>query len=108
MQDGYYVKPNNGVYMKFSGQQAEATPVASATGVTTDEGSYDHPLDVYVIILYEVLRGKITNQIPVYFTKIWEAGAAVSVGCDEFGQELDTNTYPALYSYWLSKQKVEI
>lgn len=108
MQDGYYVKPNNGVYMKFSGQQAEAAPVASATGVTTDEGSYDHPLDVYVITLYEVTRGKITKQIPVYFTKIWEAGAAVSVGCDEFGQELDTNTYPALYSYWLSKQKVEI
>lgn len=78
--DGWYVKPNNGVYMRK--QQ-----------VTVDAAS------VYVVYIYQFSGGKLVRSVPVYFSSTDYQYASSSVGCDESGNELNTYTYTYLYSY---------
>ena len=78
--DGWYVKPNNGVYIQIS----------NSTGTTA----------FYKVYIYQFSSGKLVNSVPVYFKYTDSQRASKSVGCDVNGNELSTSTYPYLYSYW--------
>ena len=78
--DGWYVKPNNGVYMM---KPQDAIGAAS----------------IYVVWIYLFSEGKLSTSVPVYFKYTDSQHANHSVGCDENGNELSTSTYTYLYSY---------
>lgn len=78
--DGWYVKPNNGIYMMTA---------ANAIGDTS----------IYVVWIYQFSSGKLVSSVPVYFRYTDSQHANHSVGCDENGNELSTSTYTYLYSY---------
>lgn len=78
--DGWYVKPNNGIYMMTA---------ANAIGDSS----------IYVVWIYQFSRGKLVSSVPVYFRYTDSQHANHSVGCDENGNELSTSTYTYLYSY---------
>lgn len=83
ISDGWYVKPNNGVYMMEQ---------VNMPGDPT----------VYVCYIYHFSGGKLVNSVPVYFRYTDNQHASHSVGCDENGNELSTSTYSYLYSYWMA------
>ena len=78
--NGWYVKPNNGIYMMTA---------ANAIGDTS----------IYVVWIYQFSSGKLVSSVPVYFRYTDSQHANHSVGCDENGNELSTSTYTYLYSY---------
>ena len=81
--DGWYVKPNNGIYMM---------EVANEIGDTS----------IYVVWIYQFSSGKLVSSVPVYLIYTDNQHASHSVGCDENGNELSTSTYSYLYSYWMA------
>lgn len=81
--NGWYVKPNNGIYMMKA---------ANAIGDSI----------IYVVWIYQFSGGKLTTSVPVYFKYTDSQHANHSVGCDENGNELSTSTYSYLYSYWMA------
>ena len=81
--NGWYVKPNNGIYMMT---------MANANGDSS----------IYVVWIYQFSGGKLTTSVPVYFKYTDSQHASKSVGCDENGNELSTSTYSYLYSYWMA------
>ena len=78
--NGWYVKPNNGVYM-----------------MTTSDGLDQSSL--YIVNIYQFSGGKLTRTVTVYFKYTDSQRASQSVGCDESGNELNKQTYAYLYSY---------
>lgn len=78
--DGWYVKPNNGIYMMTA---------ANTIGDSS----------IYVVWIYQFSSGKLVSSVPVYFRYTDSQHANHSVGCDENGNELSTSTYTYLYSY---------
>ena len=78
--NGWYVKPNNGIYMMTA---------ANAIGDSS----------IYVVWIYQFSSGKLVSSVPVYFRYTDSQHANHSVGCDENGNELSTSTYAYLYSY---------
>jgi hypothetical protein len=78
--NGWYVKPNNGIYMMTA---------ANANGDSS----------IYVVWIYQFSSGKLVSSVPVYFRYTDSQHANHSVGCDENGNELSTSTYTYLYSY---------
>lgn len=82
--DGWYCKPNNGVYMMMM----------EDSGATS----------VYGVTIYRFANGKLVESVTVYFTTTDRTAAMKSVGCDELGNELSTSAYPYLYSYSRQQQ----
>lgn len=82
--NGWYVKPNNGVYMMMA---------QDTVGQTS----------VHVVYIYQFSGGKLVSSVPVYFLYTDYQHASHSVGCDENGNELSTSTYTYLYSYYQSQ-----
>ena len=82
--DGWYVKPNNGIYMMTAANEIGDS-------------------NIYVVWIYQFSSGKLVSSVPVYFRYTDSQHANHSVGCDENGNELSTSTYTYLYSYAQSK-----
>ena len=78
--DGWYVKPNNGMYL----EQMQNDPNGAS---------------VKVVYIYQFSGGKLVSSVPVYFLYTDYQHTSHSVGCDENGNELSTSTYTYLYSY---------
>ena len=78
--DGWYVKPNNGMYL----EQMQNDPDGAS---------------VKVVYIYKFSGGKLVSSVPVYFLYTDYQHTSHSVGCDENGNELSTSTYTYLYSY---------
>ena len=78
--DGWYVKPNNGMYL----EQIQNDPNGAS---------------VKVVYIYQFSGGKLVSSVPVYFLYTDYYYTSKSVGCDENGNELSTSTYTYLYSY---------
>jgi hypothetical protein len=78
--DGWYVKPNNGMYL----EQIQNDPNGAS---------------VKVVYIYQFSGGKLVSSVPVYFLYTDYQHTSHSVGCDENGNELSTSTYTYLYSY---------
>mgnify|MGYP007069897763 CR=1 FL=1 len=81
--DGWYVKPNNGMYL----EQMQNDPNGAS---------------VKVVYIYQFSGGKLVSSVPVYFLYTDYQHTSHSVGCDENGNELSTSTYTYLYSYWMA------
>lgn len=81
--DGWYVKPNNGMYL----EQMQNDPNGAS---------------VKVVYIYQFSGGKLVSSVPVYFLYTDYQHTSHSVGCDENGNELSTSTYTYLYSYYQS------
>ena len=82
--DGWYVKPNNGMYL----EQIQNDPNGAS---------------VKVVYIYQFSGGKLVSSVPVYFLYTDYQHTSKSVGCDENGNELSTSTYTYLYSYYQSQ-----
>lgn len=78
--DGWYVKPNNGMYL----EQIQNDPNGAS---------------VKVVYIYQFSGGKLVSSVPVYFLYTDYQHTSHSVGCDENGNELSTSKYTYLYSY---------
>lgn len=87
ISDGWYVRPNNGVYMQM---------------MTNDANQ----VGVYSVTIYQFSGGKLVSSVPVYFKYTDYQRASKSVGCDENGNELSTSTYTYLYSYYQSQNNL--
>ena len=87
IKDGWYCKANNGVYRML----------------VTDFNSYT---TLYTVNICQFSGGKLISSITVYFKDKTTSYELKSVGCDEKGNELDSTTYPYLYSYGLSISKI--
>lgn len=71
--------------------------------LVTDFNSYT---TLYTVNICQFSGGKLISSITVYFKDKTTSYALKSVGCDEKGNELDSTTYPYLYSYGLSISKI--
>ena len=78
ISDGWYCMPNNGIYMMML---------------------TDGDTAIYTSVIYHFVSGKLTESYTVMFLSEVKSEMLDSVGCDEDGDELNTSTYPYLYSY---------
>lgn len=83
IRDGWYCKANNGIYRMFLLNNISSTVL-------------------YTVNIYQFSGGKLISNIIVYFKDKTSSYALNSVGCDKNGNELDSMTYPYLYSYGLT------
>ena len=83
IRDGWYLKANNGIYRMYLLNDISSTVL-------------------YTVNIYQFSGGKLISNIIVFFKDKTPSYALNSVGCDKNGNELDSMTYPYLYSYGLT------